>query len=408
MSDRGRALVLVLLMAVMASGCWVQDGGDAAHRGFAAGEVKITPANASTLQRSWLSTDGSPTTSPVVMGSTVFAAGPASAWVAGGVTAYGAKDGSTRWHALTYDPSFDFFSFKNLTIDGAGLEVPYEFGSGGGYGTLDLSTGAMVGHEGGFHQAPLSSKVVRNDVTASMTGFSGSGIPVSVILNYGDKKAALGCCDFSSLRPTEPSIVGRHVVVAIGAGLYSYSLDTCVPFPSAGFCGGEWISTLPSPASTPVGLDDTSVAVSGASGDITVLDVATGATTWTGHTTTTALTRVAVGRDAVFAGGADGKLYAFAKSGCGAAVCAPVWSAVAGTGSITAPPVVAGSVVFVGNASGKIVALPTTCATTTCAPLWTGTAGDPARPGGVSGIAVDDGSVYATTSGGSIAAFRLP
>ncbi len=98
----------------------------------------------------------------------------------------------------------------------------------------------------------------------------------------------------------------------------------------------------------------------------------------------------------------DGKLNAFAASGCGQSVCAPLWQGKAGPESIlNSSPAVAGGIVFVGAFDGKLYAFAATgCGKAKCDPLWTASTGgsiesSPTVVNGVVYIGSDDGNLYA-------------
>ena len=402
--------VLLALVPLLAGGCWRQDGGDAAHSGFDPAEHQVTSANVATLTRAWTTRIGNPSTSPVIAGSSTFAAS------ADGVTSYDVATGAVRWTAMAPDPNFGAYAFRNLTVGDGGLVAPYGFIAGGGFATLDQATGAQIDNVGGFHQLAVSSNVYRSDVSAQVMAAYGSGGPFVVTMQYGDKSAIVACCDFNTPRSTEPSLIGRAAVIAVGSAVASYSLDACAPAPSGvPGCAPDWTLDLGSVASTPVGLDTTRVAATLATGDIKIIGLGTGVQ-WTADVPATGTTMPAVGKTWIYAGAADGKVYAFPKDGCGAATCAPSWSVDAGAGAISHQPAIAADVVYVGTATGKVVALAATCATATCAPRWTGTIDD-ATAAPVMGIAIESGRIIATSTtaatatssaSGTIAAFHLP
>jgi outer membrane protein assembly factor BamB len=57
----------------------------------------------------------------------------------------------------------------------------------------------------------------------------------------------------------------------------------------------------------------------------------------------------------VFAGAADGSIYAFDAAGCGEAPCTPLWSASTGS-EITGAPAVSNGQLYVGTADGRLIA----------------------------------------------------
>jgi outer membrane protein assembly factor BamB len=110
-----------------------------------------------------------------------------------------------------------------------------------------------------------------------------------------------------------------------------------------------------------------------------------------------------------------GKLDAFSASGCGTAVCAPLWQGLAGTQSILmSSPTVASGVVFVGAFDGRLYAFNAKgCAAPTCSPLWRGTTGGtiestPTVAAGVVYVGSDDGKLYAFSASGCHASNCAP
>ncbi len=98
-----------------------------------------------------------------------------------------------------------------------------------------------------------------------------------------------------------------------------------------------------------------------------------------------------LGSGLLFVAAFDGRLYAFNARGCGAATCQPVWKGSTG-GSIESSPTVVGGVAYVGSDDGKLYAFNAAgCGAPTCPPLWTGSIGGPAFE---SSPAVVKGVVY--------------
>jgi outer membrane protein assembly factor BamB len=97
----------------------------------------------------------------------------------------------------------------------------------------------------------------------------------------------------------------------------------------------------------------------------------------------------------------DGKLNAFSASGCGQAVCAPLWQGTTGNESILeSSPAVANGVVYVGAFDGKLYAFDADgCGHALCQPLWTGQTGGsiestPTIYKGHVYVGSDDGKLY--------------
>ncbi|HEX8805120.1 MAG TPA: PQQ-binding-like beta-propeller repeat protein, partial [Acidimicrobiales bacterium] len=101
---------------------------------------------------------------------------------------------------------------------------------------------------------------------------------------------------------------------------------------------------------------------------------------------------------------ADGRLVAFDALGCGAVTCPPLWTASAGSG-IEVQPAVAGGLVFTGSVDGSVHAFAAGgCGAATCPSLWSASTGS--RITGAPAVAV--GSVYVGTADGRVVAYRRP
>jgi outer membrane protein assembly factor BamB len=103
----------------------------------------------------------------------------------------------------------------------------------------------------------------------------------------------------------------------------------------------------------------------------------------------------------------DGRLNAFSASGCGQAVCAPLWQGVTGSESILeSSPAVADGVVYVGAFDGRLYAFNADgCGTALCQPLWTGQTGGsiestPTVYKGHVYLGSDDGKLYVFKAAG--------
>jgi len=93
----------------------------------------------------------------------------------------------------------------------------------------------------------------------------------------------------------------------------------------------------------------------------------------------------------VYVGAFDGKLYVFDAAGCGGSLCQPLWTGSTG-GPIESSPTVSGNTVFVGSNDGSLYAFPAAgCGAATCPPQWTGSVGETIFD---SSPAVANGTVY--------------
>lgn len=400
-------VVLAALVLVCATaGCWPEEGFDASRAGFNPIETVLTAANVAGLNRAWGVSTGATATTPVFIGNTIFVgAGDA-------VEAFDTASGSSRW--VTHNNDFPGATVGPLNLVGGNVLAPVNWGAIGGRFTFNDATGARTGSPA-FHTIILGSVADRNDASAEVVFFFGSGGPYTTYLEYGTHQALIdiGSSGGPTVPFTSPTIVGRHVLVGVGDAIESYSLDTCPPspppFPSSD-CAPEWSTTVPAAPRDPVGVGTSAAAIGLANGDVEVLDVATGALEWTAHTGSTAATSPAVANGHLYVGAGDGDLYSFPTAGCGQATCAPEWSAPTASGAaVSHQPAAAADLVFVGTSTGRVYAFAAGgCGTATCASLWSGVV-DPTGPAApVSGPIVSyDGTVYAS-AGSTLAAFRRP
>src|SRR4051812_4523764 len=91
---RSLAVMAALGLTTVLSGCWLNEGWDAARTGFDPLESVLTTANMATLQRAWVVDTGGPATAPIVSGNTVYVSAGNT------VTAYGIIGGFVRWRKV--------------------------------------------------------------------------------------------------------------------------------------------------------------------------------------------------------------------------------------------------------------------------------------------------------------------
>ena len=103
----------------------------------------------------------------------------------------------------------------------------------------------------------------------------------------------------------------------------------------------------------------------------------------------------------------NGKLDVFSATGCGQAVCRPLWQGLAGPDSIlSSSPTVAGGLVYVGSFGHKLFVFDANgCGEKKCRPLWTAATGGsiestPTVGDGVVYVGSDDGKLYAFDASG--------
>jgi hypothetical protein len=398
-----RNLIAAVAFVAAAVVGWPQVGFDAARTGFNPDEVQLTTTTVATLTRSWSVPVGVPTTVPVAFGGDVYIG------AGGAATSFVGANGALRWHKPFANNPSSFVG--QLTAIDAGLSAPVGNGFANGSATFDASTGAVSDSHVAIHEfrGPL---VHRADVDAYVTGGFGSGGPIIVLVSYGSHYGVVFSSAGVETSPwVGPTIVGRHVLVGYGTDVLSFALDTCPPVAgmAASYCAPEWTAPLAALPQAATGVDDGHVAVATADGDVAVLDVADGSLAWTARTGANGLTPATVAQSSVFVGAADGTVYAFPVAGCGAPICSPTFSIATGGAAISDQPAAGADVVYVGNVSGQVFAFAAAgCGVPACPTLWTAPVDDAPSPGSVRGPIVADGTVYAATSTGSLAAFGLP
>jgi outer membrane protein assembly factor BamB len=408
-----RVVAACAALALTATGCWGQEGRDGARTGYDPTETGLTPATVGQLRPSWSADVGRGATSPVILGHDLYVSG------AGAATALDARNGVRRWRTANEDLA-DHGSAPEvgpLTWDGRALVAPLNVGSNGSLFRFDPDTGTRTGNlEPGIRY--YGSVTSNGAVNAWLGGGSPAPDVAVTVLTYGPYHAFVQVVrgDHAAAPETVPTIVGRRVLMAVGASLQSFPLDICTPAPQydAPSCAPEWTLTLPAaPTGYAAGIGAGRAAVGLANGDVAVVDLERGAIDWTGRSGFSAATTPAVDGTRLYVGTADGRVVAFPAGGCGQATCPPAWSATTGdAGGITRQPTVAGDVVYVGTATGHVVAFAAAgCGLDPCPPLWSAVVDDAradANDRAVTSPVVDGGAVYVASAGGTLRAFRQP
>jgi outer membrane protein assembly factor BamB len=408
-----RLLSACAALALTATGCWGQEGHDGARTGYDPTETVLTPATVGRLTPLWSTEVGRGATSPVVLGHDLYISG------GGAATAFDARNGVRRWRTANDDLAEQGSApeIGALTWDGTALVAPLNVGGNGARFRFDPGTGARTGNlEAGVRY--YGSVTSNGEVNAGLAGGSPAPDVAVTVLTYGPYHAFVQVVrgDHAVAQETVPTIVGRRVLMAVGASLQSFPLDTCTPAPQydAPSCAPEWTLTLPAaPTGYAAGMGSGRAAVGLGNGDVAVIDLERGAVDWAGRSGFSAATTPAVDGTRLYVGTADGRVAAFPAAGCGRATCPPAWSATTGVaGGITRQPTVAGAVVYAGTATGHVVAFAAAgCGLDPCAPLWSAVVDDAradAADRAVSSPVVDGGAVYVTSAGGTLRAFRQP
>ncbi len=409
----------VALLATL-SGCfWPTPGGNAGRTAHNALETQITPANVGSLDVRWeAAVGGGPAGAPVTSTAGIHVADT------GGLSTFAARDGALLWeHPAPVDAEMwqpyvagdQVLASQLLTSDTATAL------------RLDARTGAVEGEIPGGLVVALRDRRVALIVPGSFC----TGPPIICLVERRlqvrdlDTGATLLDGRFYIDRPVQADQVvtlgdgwvfhagmwflgPTDVREALGVRAYSIEAPVRSCGPNFDLCP-TW-QAAPGPAGVPVLSDDGTTVYAG-DREVVAFDAATGAERWRSATTTRENAPALAG-GLLFAGSADpgsDRLQVFAADGCGAATCAPLWSAAlpSVTGEIGAilQPAVAGGLVFVAGDGGLLAAFDAAgCGAATCEPLWTHDVGS-----AITGApAVSNGQVYVGTADGRLVAFGLP
>jgi serine/threonine-protein kinase len=383
--------IVVALIALSTSGCWLQTGAGPGHQGFVS-EVTLTSSNAATLHQVWSKNVGAfPLSAPIVEGGRLFVSGGTY------MTALNAATGVQAWQTDTTEGTY-FPSLGELAIYQNRVQTPYSIYSFGGSFSFDPATGTYT-DTGAQQVFPYNAPTVAGSMLATDLGAVNQGGALSAV-QYGNKVGFINFwSNISAARPaTVPMVRGNQVFVGSETSVLAFPTDSCTPAVITTDCAPSWTTDVASTPGMPVSLSPTQLAVPLANGNVAVLDAATGALQWTAQTGSTDAQSPAVDATNIYVGTADGKVRTFPVAGCGNPTCSATTTSTAAGAAIKSQPVVAGGVVYVGTGNGKVVAYDTSG--NQLASLTVNA--------GASRVSVieDGGTVYATTDNGTAAAFR--
>lgn len=376
---------------------WKQDGFSASHQSYNRHETTITAANVATLVERWRTPNVGAVGAPQVADGRLFVTTGDDA------VALATDDGDELWREA-YEDGDDCGLFEHVLTPDGKLTVALGCIFGGSTLAFDVATGQWSGpppslHAGNVHFA------VRGDDVFSLSTIYGSGGPLLAQLT-----GYPGLVYFGNLgaRFSGPTVLRGHVFVGVDSSIKGFDLNDCPNpnlIPPLTLCSAKWTTTLPARATTPVGFRGDRVAVASVDGTLGVYDAATGDLQWSAQVPSGVQHAPAITRTRIFLAGKRGVIHVFDARGCGAATCAPLGRFKLGR-PITAPPVVAGDVLYAGTKDGRLLAFAASgCGTNACAPLWSVDAGGGAI---VSGPIVIDGAVYAGTADGQLLSYGLP
>jgi hypothetical protein len=417
-----RALAAVLVVAA-APGCWLQAGLDAGRTAGNGGEATVTAASVAGLEVAWTTSVGGSAREAIVDGGTAYVRSP------GTLTAIDVATGAVRWTAPSLPGS------STPAVVAGRLVVPTNGTPSCAAVTLDTATGVAMATRA--VDAPVTGRlwcvtsdalVVGQRLTVPVTELGGfvcaifMGFPVPetisargfVTLDYGPAPATdavalslfdSGCGTGNPGEPPPEQPLGTAVGTA-GEILWPDRRPASGRVVSPAGCATPCDPTWSIPGADG---DDPAGALASGAGDwvvvssstLSVIGGASHAVEWTGDLAS--VVHLAASGSILYAATSDGRVAAFPAGGCGAATCAPTWTATVGAGSSEIS--VGGDVLYVGGDDGTVSALPAHgCGAVTCAPLWSAdlAAGVTGRP------VIDRGTLLVPSSDGTVTAFRLP
>ena len=366
----------------------------------APGGAATRPAVATKLARAWTVKVGDANSvAPVIYRGRAFTTDYSR------VTAVDIAGGSVQWQVNHDDSGFGPVDLGPPSLVRGEIWTPWYFGGRyGGVYAHDPKTGTNHSTD-----SPLTvgHVVTHKDLTAYVWG---AAIPGTILLalEYGGLKSGLIDVSGSLQSYTDPVFAtSRHVWVGYGASLMRFDPSgKCVKPPQdINFCMPNRKVPLDGSVVGIAAGPDNPVVATTASGVVEVHDGDTGAELWRATPGSQPATPT-VSSDLIVVGAPDGFVHAYDANGCGAALCAPLWSGDAGAGIATSPAIGNG-LVFVGTTAGTVVAFVAAgCGDVNCDPTATGVVKtqSPITGGPVFG----QGSVVVGTADGHLTAFRSP
>ena len=381
----------------------------------------ITPQNVHDLELSWTAKIRGHLATPVVSGSTVFAAGHDAA-VGGTLYAF-PTDCQTPPCAPLWTAHIKGFG-DTPTVAGDIVYLASGTRTAGRMYAFPTTCGTSGAACRPLWTSPIGSPISSNDLGPVVNAgvvYIGTGATVDSPLPRmyafpADCQIDRGTClplwtGATPLSPTSWVVAGQRLFVGTASGslrsesfagprrgvLYAYPLgcvSTCRPTQEWRSLGRIWDLAAAGDyvyVGTDAGFTNAGPGLVQIQADCT--SAVACAPRW--HASTTCCTRVVVSGDLVFAHDERTAVYAFPTQ-CGdhGATCQPAWTSIVANPLYFGTPVVSNGLVFIGSgADGTVSALPVTCSQD-CLPLWTAPAGDD-----VVGLAVANGEVFAASNG---------
>ena len=387
-------------LAMLLTGCWPIPGAGPDRRSFNPFERVLTPATVGRLREAFRVPLPDGTGAPVVTRAGLFV------HTGDAISAFEPGSGAPRW-SVEASESIGPYAGDPYVVDDDRVMASTRLDSDLVWAdaiTLDIDTGARLQTQGVF--SLLTS--IRGDEMATITPQTGqTGRPPILTVRRVDGAAYWGGMAPEIDGGTGSLAPDRQLYVGTTDRVQRYDATTPCPDDSSGtsvpICSSMWTRPVGGTATPVVIGDDDTVFAGSSNGTLYALRADTGGIRWTATLGSPVTQPPALAGGVLHVATADGRLSAIAADGCGTYRCPVIWSTEVGS-EITVQPVVAGGVVYVGSADGSLRAFAAEgCGAATCPPLWTADAGAPVQ----GGLAVFAGRLYVGT-GNALVAYGLP
>jgi outer membrane protein assembly factor BamB len=278
-------VVLTVVLALVASGCWFQSGWDPGHSNDNSGETAITPSNAQQLQAKWIASGGDPFSGPPAVGNNVVYISESHSGTAlppsgpPALSAWNEADGSSQWEQpFNFPPTSPVVG--NSAYGGSGLI----FTTVGGPRVADLvalsaATGTPV------WTTALPGAVPTSATLASVPPPTGGQAVGTLFVTLTDTHV-VAAYTLSGTALSQSSVGNYATSVAVGNGLaYVGNSDGTISALNAAdlALSPEWITPVSPTSAAIVGspaVSGTSVFGVAADGSVAGINAASGAPLW--------------------------------------------------------------------------------------------------------------------------------
>jgi outer membrane protein assembly factor BamB len=377
-----RAAVLLCVASVAMSGCWwLQPGHDARRSGHNPTETRLTRENVATLTEAWSATVGAAEVrDPAMSADGVHAVSGVE------VRTYRLWDGAERWATRVLPPDCPpedceaFAAVGAPSVRGGQVLVPAFVAHGdqprlgNAANVFDPSTGERLDRlDAGA--SPDSVTVDGDTLAATSAVYCGQCYAATLtVFDQSDPPSGWRTVFPETSVATPPTFADDRVVFGLGGrrvAAYTVAPPTnCHPdFP---ICPPLWTYGLQGDATPPVVSDDGgTVYVGDTAGTVTALAASDGRLLWSAQLGgTSVLAAPTSGNGLLYVPSSDGRVSVFDADGCGAATCAPVWTAATGS-AVTTQAALAGGVLHVASDDGTIRAFDAAgCGAAACPAIW--------------------------------------